>query len=63
MYVHTVTKWILDDFNEKLKRDLEELGWEWMDAYDPKNDHPLRYGHYFTYDILVVEKTADFFSE
>ena len=58
------TEWVVDDFpldsgeHDRWLKTLEELGWEWVDAYDGKaNNHPFCYGHFHTFDPEVVEKT------
>ena len=67
MQVHELvtTEWIVDDFplddkeHDNWFKTLEELGWEWVDAYDRDNSHPFRYGHFRTFDPEVAQKTKE----
>lgn len=64
MKIHLVRKWVIDtlgedDFlDEAMMAKLKGLGWLWMDAYDHANSHPFRYGHFYTYDFDLAERTT-----
>ena len=57
MRIYADIKWVVVDPDDADFEKLKSLGWTWRDAHDPQNDHPLKYGHFWTVSAAVLERT------